>query len=51
MLDVDVPVFKRMREGKPGDPFTGMNQRVELAVHRGFKLVQCGKDEDGERGD
>ena len=48
-LDVDVPVYKRRREGTPDDSSAGTNQKVKLMVKRGFKLkiVQCEEDEDG----
>ena len=51
MLDVDVPVWKQRREGTLGDQVPMTTQKVELAVHKGFKLVRCEKEPDDEEED
>ena len=48
MLGIIVPVYKRRREGVPGDQTPDTDQIFEL--HPGYKIVQLGQDDDDTGG-
>ena len=44
IMDIKIPVYKKLRTGTSEDPSLDTNQ-VELIIPQGYKLTQCGKDE------